>query len=80
MKLMSEAEYNAFVANSLYLPVRVHNNVLDEDKYVLLEPADVREIDLNAIRDLVRKIYASKFEPNNGEFTVFYYGENRKTL
>lgn len=56
MKLMSEAEYNDFVANNLYLPVRVHNNVLDEDKYVLLEPADVRKIDLNAIRDFVRKV------------------------
>lgn len=80
MKIINGKEYDAFVAEKLYLPVRIHNNVLDEDKYVLLDPTEVEKMDLNAIRDFIRSLYASKFEPNNGEFTIYYYGQNRKTL
>lgn len=80
MKLINKEEYDAFVADKFYLPVMVHNNVLNEDKYVLLAPTEVEKMDLNAIRDFIRSLYVSKFEPNNGEFTIYYYGKNRKML
>lgn len=71
MEIVSENEFNAVKKEEIARKVVVHNAVLNEDLFVLLEPYETEKIDLNAIRDFVLNAYTSNF--NETEIKITYY-------
>lgn len=80
MEMMTKDEYDAFIAEKFYMPVIVHNNETNTDRYVLLDPNDIRRIDLPTIRNFSRCTYVNLNNPLGGKFSVVYYEKMCKTI
>lgn len=71
MKFLAENALNELNAREAVLLATVHNKVVNEDLYVLLDENELGDDVPNKVRGFVKEHYASKF--NDHELDVTYW-------